>query len=147
MDYILDTNILLIFIRNKDKATEIQKKYGLFNSVNNPIISVVSLGEIKSIALRNKWGNNKISRLNFILNRLIVTEINSEDVINRYAEIEAYSQDKLESKPLNLSARNMGKNDLWIAATASVLNGQLVSTDDDFMHLDRQFLELIKIVV
>lgn len=147
MDYILDTNILLIFIRNKSKAIEIQKKYDLFNSVNNPIISVVSLGEIKSIALRNKWGSNKINRLNITLNRLIVTDINSDDVINRYAEIEAFSQGKLETRPLNTSARNMGKNDLWIAATVSVLNGYLITTDQDFNHLDQQYLELINIVV
>jgi len=147
LDYILDTNILLIFIRNKSKAIEIQKKYDLFNSVNNPIISVVSLGEIKSIALRNKWGSNKINRLNITLNRLIVTDINSDDVINRYAEIEAFSQGKLETRPLNTSARNMGKNDLWIAATVSVLNGYLITTDQDFNHLDQQYLELINIVV
>ena len=32
------------------------------------------------------------------------------------------NQGKLKDKPFNNSPRNMGKNDLWIAATASVFN-------------------------
>ena len=37
-----------------------------------------------------------------------------------YAQVNAYSQGKIKGRPLprGLSARNMGKNDLWIAATA-----------------------------
>jgi tRNA(fMet)-specific endonuclease VapC len=40
------------------------------------------------------------------------------------------------------SARNMGKNDVWIAATASVLQIPLLTTDADFQHLDTVYLEL-----
>jgi len=39
----------------------------------------------------------------------------------------------------------MGKNDLWIAATASVLNASLITTDKDFVHLDKEFLKLLHI--
>ncbi len=39
----------------------------------------------------------------------------------------------------------MGKNDLWIAATASVLNAHLLVIDHDFDHLDGVFLEVIYI--
>ena len=67
------------------------------------------------------------------------------NIIKRYAEIDAFSQDKLKNRPLNYSARNMGKNDLWIAATASVLNIPLMTTDNDFNHLDKVFLKLIKV--
>ena len=67
------------------------------------------------------------------------------NIIKRYAEIDAFSQDKLKNRPLNYSARNMGKNDLWIAATASVLNIPLMTTDNDFNHLDKLFLKLIKV--
>ena len=41
-----------------------------------------------------------------------------------------------------MSSRSMGKNDLWIAATASVLNVPLLTTDKDFLHLDGHFLDL-----
>ena len=39
----------------------------------------------------------------------------------------------------------MGKNDIWIAATASVFNLKLVSTDKDFNHLDEEYLDLLYI--
>ncbi len=45
-----------------------------------------------------------------------------------------------------MSARNMGKNDLWIAATAHVLGAKLLTTDADFNHLNEVFLDLMKVV-
>ena len=39
----------------------------------------------------------------------------------------------------------MGKNDLWIAATASVLKANLLVIDHDFDHLDGVFLNRIYI--
>ncbi len=43
------------------------------------------------------------------------------------------------------SAKNMGKNDLWIAATASVLSATLLTTDNDFSHLQDYFLQIERI--
>ena len=61
--------------------------------------------------------------------------------------IDSYSQGKNPSIPLppGLTARNMGKNDLWIAATGSVLDATLLTTDDDFNHLNKIFLEVVRI--
>jgi predicted nucleic acid-binding protein len=39
----------------------------------------------------------------------------------------------------------MGKNDIWIAATASIVDAKLVTTDKDFNHLQNNFLNLILI--
>lgn len=39
----------------------------------------------------------------------------------------------------------MGKNDLWIAATASVLGTKLLTTDEDYTHLDGVFLSVEKV--
>ncbi len=36
----------------------------------------------------------------------------------------------------------MGKNDLWIAATAFVYNIELLTTDKDFNHLKDEYLKL-----
>jgi tRNA(fMet)-specific endonuclease VapC len=36
----------------------------------------------------------------------------------------------------------MGKNDLWIAATASVFNLTLLTSDQDFSHLDKTYLDV-----
>jgi len=36
----------------------------------------------------------------------------------------------------------MGKNDLWIAATAYVIQATLTTTDKDFDHLNKTFINL-----
>ncbi len=73
-----------------------------------------------------------------------MVEINNEQIIQRYAEIDAYSLSKDRKRPLpaGQTARVMGKNDLWIAATTSVLKATLLTTDHDFDHLDGVFLTI-----
>ena len=145
MNYLLDTNILLIYIRDEATRGHIERFYNPFSAQNNPIISVVTVGEIKSIARQNQWGEKKMNLLVDILNDLIVADIHSEDVIEMYAEIDAYSQGKLKGKPLPTTSRNMGKNDLWIAATANVTNAKLLTLDNDFNHLDNAYVDLAKV--
>ena len=37
----------------------------------------------------------------------------------------------------------MGKNDLWIAATAYVTGSKLITSDKDFDHLDGEYFEVL----
>ncbi len=147
MDYILDTNtnILVIYVRANEVARNLEKKLDFFAEENNLVISAVTLGEIRSLAIQNKWGNQKVKRLNQLLERFLVADINVREIIEKYAEIDAFSQGKLSGASTKFSARNMGKNDLWIAATGSVLNLVLVTTDSDFDHLHGQYLTVQKI--
>lgn len=112
---------------------------------NIPIISVVSIGELKSIALQNNWGEHKINRLNDFVKQFLIADINVETIIQRYAEIDAFSQGKLPNSPVKSSSKNMGKNDLWIAATASVLKAALLIANKDYVHLDNEFIKLLQI--
>jgi tRNA(fMet)-specific endonuclease VapC len=80
--------------------------------------------------------------LDALLQKFLIADIHVAQIVEAYAEIDAFSQGKLLSKPLGMSARSMGKNDLWIAATASVLGVPLLTTDKDFTHLDGQYLDL-----
>jgi tRNA(fMet)-specific endonuclease VapC len=67
-------------------------------------------------------------------------------LIEAYSTIDAYSKGKAADPSeahLPDSARNMGKNDLWVAATAHVLGATLFTTDKDFAHLDQTFLDLV----
>ena len=41
----------------------------------------------------------------------------------------------------------MGKNDIWIAATAQVTDSILVTADSDFDHLEGGFIDLVKITI
>jgi tRNA(fMet)-specific endonuclease VapC len=142
MIYLFDTNIILINIQKKPFAFQIREELALSDPANDVYISVVTIGEIQSLALQNNWGASRISLMSQYLDSFITLDINVREVIDRYSQIDAYSQNKLLGRPLGMSARNMGKNDLWIAATASVIGAMLVTTDGDFSHLQGPFLAL-----
>ncbi|MFN8354506.1 MAG: type II toxin-antitoxin system VapC family toxin [Spirosomataceae bacterium] len=142
MRYVFDTNILLHYLRGSEIAEWIDATFNPLASSNDAILSVVSIGEIRALAKINRWGKKRLNKIEQLCEELLITDINSEDVIERYAEIDAFSQGKLSERPLYASSRNMGKNDLWIAATASVLNATLLTTDLDFNHLHKEFLNL-----
>jgi tRNA(fMet)-specific endonuclease VapC len=145
MDYLLDTNILVIYVRANELTRKIEQDLKLLTGDNDLVISVVTVGEIKSIAKRNNWGEKKIKNLEALLKRFLIADINVEAITERYAEIDSFSQGKLAGKQLDFTARNMGKNDLWIAATGSVLNLIVVTTDNDFDHLKDEYLTIKKI--
>ena len=143
MLYLLDTNIVVHLIRDSLLAHKLKTEHLIFDQPQRPLISVVTEGELESFALQNDWGKNKYRELDRYLTEFLNVDIKIRTIINRYAEIDAFSQNKLKNHPLNNSARNMGKNDLWIAATASVLDATLLTTDKDFDHLNGEFLNVV----
>ena len=82
--------------------------------------------------------------LDEILRKLPVVDLNNDLIISEYAQIDSYSFGKNAARPLpsGHSARRMGKNDLWIAATASAVRAQLLTTDHNFDHLDGVFVQV-----
>jgi tRNA(fMet)-specific endonuclease VapC len=140
MSYLVDTNIVLLAIRHEKFKTYFMQNF--YRRKQPVLLSVVSVGELRAIAMRSGWGKQKYNLLADLLPQLLVVDINAEDIIQRYAEIDNYSQGKLPTHPSSFSARNMGKNDLWIAATASVLGATLLTTDNDFLHLQSTFLAI-----
>ena len=105
---------------------------------------MVSKAEALSLAARQKWGSRKMRNLHSLFNSAIIVPIEQHsNIIDAYVEIELFSQGVHPRIALYESARNMGKNDLWIAATAMVTNTTLITTDRDFNHLQDYFFELI----
>jgi tRNA(fMet)-specific endonuclease VapC len=145
MNYLLDTNILVTYVRDTEVTRRLEDRLKLLNGENNLIVSVVSIGEIRSIAKQNNWGEKKINKLEHIIEDFLIADINVETIIERYAEIDAYSQGKLKGEEVTFSARNMGKNDLWIAATSSIFDLELITTDKDFEHLNPKYLKLTRV--
>lgn len=147
MRYVLDTNIVIAYLRKHPLAQLIDNTYNVLSSQNDTFVSVVTVGELRSLALQNNWGTQRLTLLNDYLNRFLVTDINVETVIQRYAIIDAYSQGRLAANSLFGSARNMSKNDLWISATASVLGATLLTMDRDFDHLHGQYVNVAYITL
>ncbi len=74
----------------------------------------------------NNHGNEKRDRLEELLNELVIVDVNSRPIVDRYASIDVMSLRK---------GTRMGKNDLWIAASAVETDCVLLTTDHDFDHL------------
>jgi tRNA(fMet)-specific endonuclease VapC len=143
--YLLDTNILIHYLRQSKLADYTERTYQPLtpSPTTTPLISTVIVGELESLALRNNWGTPRKKELELLLDKFLIVDIRIKTIINRYAEIDAFSYGKLKGRPLVGSARTMGKNDLWIAATASVLDATLLTTDKDFNHLNNLFLDVV----
>ena len=131
-DRTIDTNILLAYIRGKQLYARIEAQYQLTTSRTAPIISVVSAGELRSLALQFVWGEARRQEMERQLSYFTIIPLPFSRVIAVYAEIDDYSR---------RSGVTMGKNDLWIAATASVTGTRLLTTDKDFDHLHGVYLQ------
>ncbi len=115
--------------------------------VNTGIISYASVGESLAFALKNKWGIAKHEKLEKLLEMFEALPISSRPLADAYAEIDAFSQGRHPTLVSTFTARNMGKNDLWIAATTHVYKATLLTTDNDFDHLMPHFLTVDKIEI
>lgn len=142
MDYSLDTNVLIIYSRSANIARRIERDHQLFDGSNDLAISVVTIGEINSLIAQYDYGKRREKSIQNMLDKVLEIDINIRKILDLYGQIDAYSQGKLKDKKGNFTSRNMGKNDLWIAATASAFDMVLVTTDQDFDHLDGEFIKL-----
>ncbi|MEN9613144.1 MAG: hypothetical protein RLZZ628_3958 [Bacteroidota bacterium] len=147
MIYVFDTNVLVHLIRQTADVETQLIRMGCFNPRNQIVISIASVAEIRAFAYRNRWGASKIQALDGFLNSVTSIAIDNEWMVDAYVEIDAFSQGKhnTHALPIGMTARNMGKNDIWIAATTLLAKGTLVTSDADFEHLDPTFFTVNKI--
>jgi predicted nucleic acid-binding protein len=137
--FILDTGIVLVLVRGGSLGAYIDKMFGLRSAKQRPLISVVTHGETRVLAHRNGWGRRKMEALDNALNNLVTVDINHPAVLDAYVEIDLFSQKHPKG------ARNMGKNDIWIAARAMAAGATLLTTDRDFDHLSPTLLDVVRI--
>lgn len=141
--YVFDTGILVGYARDAPYSRYVDATYNPIGGDHITVVSVVSRGELSSLAYQFGWDEQKRDKLQRHLDRITTVGVNQHQIIDRYAEIDAYSQNVHPERKLGMSDRNMGKNDVWIAATASVIDATLITTDDDFDHLHGEFLDRI----
>ena len=128
---LLDTNILVHYVRRDAVWTRIRSRYRPLMASPTPLISVVTTGELRSLAYQWNWSAAKRSQMEFILGYFKVVTIHDAAVVEAYSIIDSYFQ---------VQGQVLGKNDLWIAATAQATGARLVTTDRDFDRMDPLFL-------
>ncbi len=121
--FLLDTNVLIQLLRAKALGKYIGQQFNLRSSLSHCVISVVTVGEMQKLARSFGWGERRVSDMDALLKQVPWIDINDEAILHAYGEIDHYSDD---------NGRPMGKNDAWIAATASVSRMTLLTTDKDF---------------
>ncbi len=128
---IYDTNLLVNHVRRKTLPPV------------KVVLSVITIAELEALSLKLDWGIQRVLFMRDMVARYPIVDI-TPGLVRYYAEVDAFSQGRLSPIPLKTSARNMGKNDIWIAAIALYLDMELHTTDGDFDHLPALGLRLVK---
>ncbi len=130
---ILDTNVLVHYVRDDRTWARIRSDYQLLVVEPTPLISIATEDELRSLARQRDWGRDKRDRMEFALGYFKIVPVDTPEQVSIYAEIDHYCLER---------GRVMGKNDLWIAATAALTDARLMTSDRDFDLLDTVFLHL-----
>lgn len=147
---VIDTCIFIHIVKDTVIGKKCIEEIEKYDEAANIIACVATKAELESFVAQNYWGKPKIEKLNNILSEITYIDISNADrlLLDSYSEIDAFSKGKIKDKRGNLlngSAKKMGKNDLWIAATAYSLDIPLMTTDGDFDHLNNTLMNIIKI--
>lgn len=146
---VLDTCAVIHIIRGKATGNEILDWIESLNPQPRQIISVVTKAELLTFAKIADWGAKNISFLHQFLKGITTIDINHTDnqLIDNYKLIDTYSKNKAEDVNGNLKGGShnlMGKNDIWIGATAKSINATLLTCDGDFDHIPKSMLKVKK---
>jgi len=140
---VLDTNILLYFSRRQNAFWKLKAHLHLPEETDYSI-SAVSLGEIKHLQDSNEWGALRVERFKRILQKLEVIPVTGEVLAKHYSSLKRFSENNHpDLTPKNKQAFNMKQNDLWVGATALLLNAPLITTDKDFLPYHGKLINVL----
>lgn len=131
---LLDTNIVIHLTRGGAIGQAIDDRFQLRARPERPLLSEVTLGEAMAFAQYRGWGEARGVMLSGLLRELVIVDIRSRAVLDRYAEIDTF---------LKRNGRAVSDNDVWIAACASAAAATLLTTDRDFDPLHGTYLERV----
>ena len=101
---LLDTNILVHLVRWKSLGQKIDAEYQLRARDERPLVSIITVGELYSLAKKWSWGAGKRGKLEELVREFPVVNINSNLVLHQYAELDVLTES---------AGRKMKQNDLW----------------------------------
>src|SRR5258705_13018366 len=85
--YLLDTNVVLYLVRGGPVGKYLATTFGLRDTVNRPLVSIVTHGELGVLADRNNWGGEKRTTLRSGLESLVTIDLNDKAVLEAYAAV------------------------------------------------------------
>lgn len=112
----LDTDVFLLLLRQRDTARELDARYGIASSPARPIVSAISLGEAMAYASEAGWRGQEDDWILQAARSFLVIEPHGE-VIRRYGALAA-------------GDLPVSQNDVWLVATAQVCNATLLTCDE-----------------
>ena len=134
--YLLDTNILVHLIRGDAVGEHLRNHYKLLMQQPTPILSFVSLAELRSLALQWGWARPRLEQLAFYASHFATAPLETPEMLDAFALLDSWSE---------RHGRSLGKNDPWIAAATYVQGATLLTTDADFEPFDPLFFPVERI--
>jgi tRNA(fMet)-specific endonuclease VapC len=128
---LLDTSILIHLLKATALGGKVADAHSLKSRSDRPLLSIVTVGEALAFARKRGWGAPKVTKLRELIQQLVIVDIHSSDVLEHYATVDAFCE---------AQGKALGKNDLWIAATAAATGAVLLTTDKDFDPLHQEKL-------
>jgi predicted nucleic acid-binding protein len=136
--YLLDTCVLVHLIRRDETGLAIGNHFDLWNAEATELnVSVVTVGELRSLAEQWDWGAMNRKSMERTLKRVYVIDIHHEEALRIYGNIDAHS--------IKIGKKMVSENDVWIAACANVQGLTLLSIDGDFTHLNPNYVTFVHI--
>lgn len=130
---VLDTSVVVDVARNNRSGQAILETYSLKSRTDRPLISVITTGEMLGIAKSQSWTSDKTKVLHELMSEFVKLELTPE-VVEAYSDLVALCRQKNHT---------MGQqNDMWIAATAKVTGGVLLTGDSGFNWLNPQYIRV-----
>lgn len=122
---LLDTGVVFQALRDNALWKRIEAEHQLLSRKDRPLLPIVCVGELLALGRMNGWGVPRITALETLLTNLTIADIRSRQVLEKYAEIKAFVRGK-----------EIGQNDIWIAAIASATGAHVLTCDTDFQRLE-----------
>ena len=143
---VLDTGVLLALVL--DRSRPALEGSGVRDPTAFRFTSIVCHAELLSLSRQRRWGREKQEQVARLLEAVPGIPVQSRELLDLYARLDAWSRGKEpgpNGEPPVRPARTMGKNDLWVAATARLGQATLVTTDKDFDHLHAVWLDVQRV--
>lgn len=131
--YLLDTNILLAYIRKGKVGQYVEDTFHLMSSRYRPLVCVVSVGEIYALAKKLRWGKLKLQVMDSLIKETVAVDISDDKVLSAYTELYDFAR----------THQTIQHNDLWIAAATKATGATLLTTDKHFDQFEGDYITRI----